>query len=44
MIRSGTLVVSVASVEVIKSVEGGSVTVVVEDSPMVIVVVVGVLK
>ena len=44
MIRSGSLVVSVGGVEVIKSVEGGSVTVVVEDSPMVIVVVVGVLK
>ena len=44
MIRSGTLVVSVAGVEVIKLVEEGSVTVAVEDSPMVIVVVVGVLK
>ena len=44
MIKSGTLVVSVAGVEVIKSVKGGSVTVVVDDSPMVNVVVVGVLK
>ena len=44
MIKSGTLVVSVAGVEVIKLVEGGSVTVAVEDSPMVIVVVVGGLK
>ena len=44
MIRSGPLDVSVAGVEVIKLVEGGSVTVVVDDSPMVKVVVVGVLK
>lgn len=44
MIRSGSLVVSVGDVEVIKSVEGGSVTVVVDDSPIVIVVVVGVFK
>ena len=34
MIRSGSLVVSVGGVEVIKSVEGGSVTVVVDDSPI----------
>ena len=44
MIRSGALVVSVAGVEVIKSVEEGPVTVVVDDSPMVNVVVVGVLN